>query len=317
MDERTLIDRYFRLAMPGGSDVLLGIGDDAAVLRPPPGCELVVATDTQLEGTHFPSGTPAEAIGHRCLAVNLSDLAAMGAQPLWCTLALSLPQADEVWLAAFAGGFRALAERAGIALVGGDTVRGPLAASVTVLGRVQPGEFVRRDGARPGDAVYVTGWPGEALAGRHALAAVKPPAGSSAEALWRRFCFPEPRLAEGLGLVGLASAMIDCSDGLHDDLGKLTAASAVGARLDAGALPISAALREHGGERAAEMALTGGDDYELLFTLPPERSAALKRAAKHWDCPVTRLGEVTSQAGVRWLRGGEPWTFDDKTFRHF
>jgi len=207
--------------------------------------------------------------------------------------------------------------RAGIVLVGGDTVRGPLAATVTVLGHVRPGAFVRRDGARAGHAVCVTGWPGEAVAGRTLLGTGAPSPGSSAESLWRRFCFPEPRLAEGLALVGLASAMIDCSDGLHDDLGKLVVASGVGARLDAGALPISAALREFAGERAAELALTGGDDYELLFTLPPERAAELGRAAAGWGCPVTRIGEITPQAGVTWLRDGQPWAFPDRTFRHF
>ncbi len=317
MDEQTLIERYFRHATPGGADVLLGIGDDAAVLRPPPGRDLVVATDTQAEGTHFPPGTPPAAIGHRCLAVNLSDLAAMGAEPLWCTLALALPQADAAWLEAFAAGFTALAERAGIVLVGGDTVRGPLAATVTVLGHVRPGKFIRRDGARAGHAVYVTGWPGEAVAGRALLSRGAPAPGDPAESLWRRFCFPEPRLAAGLALVELASAMIDCSDGLHDDLGKLVLASGVGARLDAGALPISAALRAFGGAQAAEMALTGGDDYELLFTVPPERSAELARVEAQWSLPVTRLGEITSQAGVTWLRDGQPWAFDDQTYRHF
>ena len=317
MDEPTLIERYFRHATPGGADVLLGIGDDAAVVRPPPGCDLVVATDTQAEGTHFPPGTPPAAVGHRCLAVNLSDLAAMGARPLWCTLALALPQADAAWLEAFAAGFAALAERAGIVLIGGDTVRGPLAATVTVLGNVRPGKFVRRDGARVGDAVYVTGWPGEAVAGRALLGRGAPLSAGPAESLWRRFCFPEPRLAAGRALVGLASAMIDCSDGLHDDLGKLVLASGVGARLDAGALPISSALHDFADERAAEMALTGGDDYELLFTLPPERSADLARLEAQWGLPLTRLGEITSQAGVTWLREGRPWVFDDQTYRHF
>ena len=237
MDESTLISTYFDRRRDRRKDVILGIGDDAAVLRPEPGFDLVVATDSIAEGTHFPPGIPAAAIGHRCLAVNLSDLAAMAAEPLWCTLALSLPQADPAWVGEFATGLFALADRYAVSLVGGDTVRGPVGATVTILGRVRPEGAVRRSGARPGDGIWVTGHPGDAVAGRLLLAEATH--GAAATVLRHRFLYPEPRVREGRMLAGLATAMLDVSDGLDDDLRKLLVASGVSAELDAGELPLS------------------------------------------------------------------------------
>ena len=319
MDEQTLVSTFLdrRRLDPatGRGDVVLGIGDDGAILRPEPGYELVVAMDTIAQGTHFPPGIPAAAIGHRCLAVNLSDLAAMAAEPLWCTLALSLPRADATWVREFAAGLFSLADRFAVSLIGGDTVRGPLGATVTVLGRVRPGTAVRRSGARPGDGVWVTGHPGDAVAGRLLLADGR--SDPAAEALRHRFLYPEPRVREGRMLAGLATAMLDVSDGLDDDLRKLLKASGVGADLDAGALPLSAELRGVRGAQAVECALTGGDDYELAFTMSASGDARLRELAADWPVPVTRVGTVVTGANVCWRLHGEPLAVPASTFRHF
>jgi thiamine-monophosphate kinase len=319
VDERTLISTFFdrqRDRWPDRrEDVILGIGDDAAVLRPEPGFDLVVATDSIVEGTHFPPGVPAAAVGHRCLAVNLSDLAAMAAEPLWFSLALSLPRSDPAWVSEFSSGLFALADRHGVSLVGGDTVRGPLGATVTILGRVRPGCAVRRSGARPGDGIWVTGHPGDAVAGRLLLPEATP--GAEVLALRQRFLYPEPRVREGLALAGLASGMLDVSDGLDDDLRKLLVASGVGAELDAGELPLSNELRSVRGAEAVECALTGGDDYELCFTVPVADEARLREVAAHWPVPITRIGTIVPGSDVRWRLHGQPLTIPDSTFRHF
>lgn len=316
LGERTVIERYFARHRQPRPDVTLGIGDDAAVTRLAPGYELVTATDALIEGVHFPRDTPPRALGHRCLAVNLSDLAAMGAEPLWATLALSLPVPRGPWLREFSRGLFALADRHGMALIGGDTVRGPLAMSVTVCGRVRRGRFVTRGGARPGDWLYVTGNPGDAVAGRLLLGQERDHRGAAQ--LRRRFLYPEPRLAEGAALAGIASAMMDVSDGLHDDIGKLLRASGCGADLDAGSLPLSPGLRRYAGlQRARELALGGGDDYELVFTVPPKRVQRFEAKSALWSCAVTRLGVITARCGLRWRLDGKPFRFRDRTFRHF
>jgi len=317
LDEATLIDRYFaRAARAQRRDVLLGIGDDAAVTRLARGYDLVIATDAIFEGVHFPRRTPPRSLGHRCLAVNLSDLAAMGAEPLWATLALSMPAARAGWLREFSRGLFTLADAFGVALIGGDTVRGPLAMSVTVHGRVRPGAEVPRSGARPGDGVYVTGHPGDAVAGRLLLESATPR--PALARLRRKFLYPLPRLREGMRLAGVASSMLDVSDGLHDDLGKLMRSSGCGADVDAGLLPLSRSLLRYAGEAGArQCALTGGDDYELLFTVPVAREAQLRRFTRSWSCPVTRLGAVAARRGLRWSLDRKPFEFADRTFRHF
>lgn len=323
MDERTLISTCFDRRQAGGAgqrpDILVGIGDDAAVLRPDPGFDLVVATDTVVEGTHFPADIPASAVGHRCLAVNLSDLAAMAAKPRWFSLALSLPRADAAWVGEFAAGMFALADPLDVALIGGDTVRGPLGATVTVHGSVQPGRAVLRSGARAGDGVWVTGHPGDAVAGRELLMGSSPTADGTgaAAALRQRFLYPQPRVREGLELAGIATAMIDVSDGLDDDLNKLLAASGVGAELDAGALPLSTGLRAVRPGDAIECALTGGDDYELCFTARAADEERLRKLAGNWTAPLTRIGTVVPGAGARWLLDGQALVVPDSTFRHF
>ena len=319
MDERTLINTYFDRPhgqrLPGRHDVILGIGDDGAIVRPEQGFDLVVAMDTIVEGTHFPAGIAAAAIGHRCLAVNLSDLAAMAAEPLWCTLALSLPAADPAWVSEFARGLFALADRYGVVLVGGDTVRGPLGATVTVVGQVRPDHAVRRSGARPGDGIWVTGHPGDAVAGRLLLAEATQD--EAAKTLRQRFLYPEPRVREGRLLAGMATAMLDISDGLDDDLRKLLQASLVGAELDAGDLPLSPELSGLHPVKAVEYALTGGDDYELCFTIPASRESAFRALAATWQVPVGRIGTVVPGSGSTWRQRGQLLAVPDTTFRHF
>lgn len=316
MDEFALIERYFAQRVGARADVRVGIGDDAAVTSFASGYELVVATDTLNEGTHFPAGTPARSLGHRCLAVNLSDLAAMGAEPLWCTLALSLPTGRADWVDAFSTGFVTLANAHGVALIGGDIVRGPLSMTATVHGRVAPGAAILRTGARAGDSIYVTGEVGMAAAGLAVLSGDAPvPRGS---ALVESFLYPVPRVSEGRALIGIASAMIDLSDGLHADLSRLLRASGVGAHLDADRIQLAAEpVERFGRERALEFALTGGDDYELCFTVPADRDAELRRAAAGWECGITRIGTVRARTEVIWHEGGQPRPVEDTSFRHF
>ena len=324
LSEFDIIRRYFARGGPARTDVALGIGDDAALVRVPPGAELAVAVDTQVDGVHFPRNTDPEAIGYKALAVNLSDLAAMGAEPAWATLALTLPAADEAWLAGFARGFSGLADQYGVELVGGDTTRGPLAVTVSVYGLVPAGTALRRAGARPGDAVYVTGTPGDAAAGLRLLqSSLRSDAGLRAR-LVERLERPRPRVAEGLALRGVASAAIDISDGLTADLGHILEASGVGATLWVDRVPLSHAFREllaaNPDARSAlgALALTGGDDYELCFTAPADRADAVSRALQPRDSGFTAVGVIDSEPGLRCVHDdGRPWQPPAHGYRHF
>jgi len=311
--EFTLIDRIRRRAATR-DDVVLGIGDDAALLQPPPGRLLAVATDTLNIDVHFPSDTAPADIGWKGLAVNLSDLAAMGARPAWATLSLSLPRPDEAWLDGFLDGFLALADVHALALVGGDTTRGPLSVCVTVHGFVAPGSALRRDGARVGDEVWVTGTLGDAAA---ALAQWR--AGGAADpALRERLDRPLPRIATGAALAGIAHSVIDVSDGLLADLGHVCAASGVGAEVSLDALPASPALRSlfSGGALHAVQA-GGGDDYELCFTAPPAMAMAVAALAST-DVALTRIGRIVAGTGVRALRSdGSEWVPPRAGYSHF
>jgi thiamine-monophosphate kinase len=254
-------------------------------------------------------------VGHQALAVNLSDLAAMGADPAWALLSLSLPDADADWLQRFAEGLFAVAGQHDVALVGGDTVRGPRVVTITALGFVPPVLALRRDGARPGDVLYVSGWLGEAAAG---LATLKSGAMAvSSDPLVHRYLFAEPRVALGRALRGRATAAMDISDGLLGDLGKLCATSGAGARLELDRLPISAELaRRHSHEQCEHFALCGGDDYELLFTLPPVGSEQLEaELAKSFA--LRRIGVIEAEAGVRCTRGGRLETVSGGGYDHF
>lgn len=278
---------------------MLGVGDDCALLRPPPGKELAVTTDTLVEGVHFFPGTDPEALGYKALAVNLSDLAAMGAKPLWTLLSLTLPTADPEWLEPFSRGFLDLARTHGVRLVGGDTTHGPLSITVTLHGSVTPGRALRRDGARPGDRIYVTGTVGDAGVGLLVRQGLQQPS-PDGETLLQRLDRPQPRLAAGRALVGIASAAIDLSDGLLADLGHICENSGVGAELQTERLPLSPAVREYlagGGDWGAVVA--GGDDYELCFTVPPDREPLLQTAGRGCDCSLTRIGVINAGGGVR------------------
>lgn len=314
LGEFDLIARYFSRGTDR-RDVPLGVGDDAALLEVPPGHTLAAATDTLVEGRHFLPGAPANSVGHRALAVNLSDLAAMGARPAWALLSLSLPEVDERWLEAFSAGLYALAERSGVALVGGDTVRGPRVVTVAALGFVERGTELRRSGARPGDGLYVSGWPGESAAGLELITAGAH-AGTD-DGLIRRHLYSEPRLELGRALRGRASAAMDVSDGLLGDLGKLCAASGVGARVDLERLPVSARLASrHSARECERLVLCGGDDYELLFTVPPDSARELV-AAWAGTPPLHRIGEVEAAVGVRLVRGGETVAAPGGGYDHF
>lgn len=294
--EFDLIDRWFKPSAKR-ADVELGIGDDAALLRVPADQRLVVTVDTLIAGVHFPVDTDAVSVGHKALAVNLSDLAAMGADPAWVTLALTLPQADENWLAGFARGFLELAEDHGVSLVGGDTTRGPLAVTVQAMGFVPDGVVLRRAGANPGDAVCVTGVLGDAglgLAWVQGRRALDEEAGRAVRARLDR---PTPRIQAGLALRGVASSAIDVSDGLAADLGHVLQASGVGAIVDVDALPLSEALRVQ--PDARELALSAGDDYELLFTVPAGREQDAFERLQAQGLRCTRIGRIEAGPGLR------------------
>lgn len=294
MREFDLIARIRQRAALRG-DVVLGIGDDCALLAPPPGLQLAVTMDTLNIGVHFPPETAAFDIGWKALAVNLSDLAAMGAQPAWCTLSLSMPEADAAFVDGFCEGFFALARQHGVALVGGDTTRGPLSIGVTAHGFIEPGMALRRDGARAGDEVWVSGTPGDA-----AGALAQWSAGDAmAPELRARLDRPTPRVELGRALRGLATASIDVSDGLLADLAHICRASGVGAQIDAGALPASEALRmafDAGARRVLQAA--GGDDYELCFTASPARQDDVRALAARLELPLTCIGRMVEGDGL-------------------
>lgn len=318
LSEFDLIERYFRGCGARRADVRVGVGDDAAILECPAGAELVAAVDSLVAGVHFPHGSSPASIGHRALAVNLSDLAAMGARPAWALLALTLPQADESWLSEFAAGMAALARAHEVALVGGDTTSGPLCVTVTVLGHVQRSSALLRSGGRPGDAVFVSGTPGDAAAGlaveQSKLAAV----GDVAVYLRERFLYPAPRLALGERLRGYVSACIDVSDGLLGDAGKLARASGCGVEISHADVPVSEALmRAVGEERARELALTGGDDYELCFSVRPAQVARLLAELPPERWGYTRIGTLRETPGAEVLRDGIVMNLSHSGYDHF
>jgi thiamine-monophosphate kinase len=313
--EFDIIAKYFA---PRGArgDVLLGIGDDAAILDVRSDRKLVLAMDTIVAGVHFLADARAADIGYRALAVNLSDLAAMGAEPSWMSLSLSMPEADENWLADFAGGLFELADEHAVALVGGDTVRGPLVVTVQVGGWVEAGRWLTRSGAREGDVVFVSGVPGEAAAG---LALLRDERDGGADGLYlqQRFLRPAPRIRLGRALSGIAHAAMDVSDGLLTDLTKLCSASGCGARLDVDALPESAAMSAlFTEEDRLRFALCGGDDYELLFTAPASAASRFANGVLG-DTAVRQIGQVTRELGVRCVRKGEHFSPPCAGYDHF
>jgi thiamine-monophosphate kinase len=297
MGEFDLIERFFK--RPAQRQPL-GVGDDCALLAPAPGTQLAVSSDMLVEGRHFLPGADPRQLGHKCLAVNLSDLAACGARPLAFTLALALPAADEAWLAPFSEGLLALADAHGCELVGGDTTRGPLNLCLTVFGEVPAGQALLRSGARDGDDLYVSGTLGDARLALQALRGEVTVPATVLAAARERLDRPTPRVALGLALRGLATSAIDISDGLLGDVGHVLRASGVGATVDADAAAnLLATADAVGPELRRAYTLAGGDDYELAFTAPPAAREAVRAAAAQADTRVTRIGQIEAARGLR------------------
>ncbi|MEX1266336.1 MAG: thiamine-phosphate kinase, partial [Woeseia sp.] len=315
MDEFELIARYFT-RRSSRDDVRLGIGDDGAIIDVPAGRSLVSVLDTLVDGVHYPVDLAPQDIGYRAVAVNLSDIAAMGAVPAWMLLGLTLPSADPDWLQGFAAGLYEAADEHGVSLVGGDTTRGTQTViTVQLSGHVDPNAWLARGGARAGDLIFVSGTLGDAAGG---LEILKDAAKQDNKELVGRFRRPAPRVALGQALATLASAAIDVSDGLLADLGHVLHASGKGAAIDFQALPLSSELlRYYGRERAVSFALGGGDDYELCFTVPPGKQAALYECASALDVAVTRIGMVDDGDELRCTDNGVPVTLDPVGFQHF
>jgi thiamine-monophosphate kinase len=342
MGEFDLIARYFkRPAHHLNPAVGLGIGDDCALLQPSPGMQLAVSTDMLVAGRHFFDDVDPHALGHKALAVNLSDLAACGAKPLAFTLALSLPQADEAWLHAFSQGLFELADAHNCSLMGGDTTRGPLNICITVLGEVPAGQALLRSGAQVGDDIYVSGHLGDARLALEVLQSQRQtdeatpiwashvPAAVLAQAR-QRLERPTPRVALGLALRGIANAAMDLSDGLAGDLPHILQASGVGARMNVDTATELIAAKHHSALSHAELhaaftphnlqrwVLSGGDDYELLFTAAPHQHAVVHAAAAQAGVSVTRIGRIEAQAGLRWVnQAGETLPLELASFDHF
>jgi len=328
LSEFELIARYFTRPLHAGSRVALGVGDDCALLAPSPGMQLAISTDMLVAGRHFfPDADPRQ-LGHKCLAVNLSDLAAMGAKPLAFTLAFSLPEANAEWLSAFACGLLALADRHGCELIGGDTTKGPLNICITVFGEVPLAQALRRDAAKPGDDIWISGSLGDA---RLALAGYRNETSLDAatfdaaarDIAGTRMHAPTPRVELGLALRGIAHAAIDISDGLIGDLGHILEKSNVGATIDADALPAGPMLAQQPQDLRRRFALAGGDDYELCFTAPASARDAVLAAARSASTAVTRVGVIDAGHNLQGhaLRivdaQGNPLSLDIHSFDHF
>jgi len=314
--EFDLIRRYFTR---DAKRAVLGVGDDAALISVPAGSELAVSTDMLVAGTHFLPGARADWLGHKALAVNLSDLAAMGATPRWATLALALPSADEAWLADFSRGFFALAGVYGVELVGGDTTRGPLNICVTVGGELPAGAALRRDGAQPGDDIWVTGTLGDAALALAHLRGEINIAGEFTESLLARLHRPTPRIEAGIALRGIAHAAIDVSDGLAADLGHILERSHCGASVNLDEIPVSPAFGLSVPRAdAIRCMLAGGDDYELCFTAPVAARDSILALALELELPMTIVGSVETGSALRVSdRTGEPVALASSGYDHF
>ena len=316
ISEFELIQSYFHREA-GGEGVVQGIGDDCAILQLPEGKQLAVSVDTLIADVHFLANADPSLIAERALCVNLSDLAAMGAKPLWFTLALSLPEADEHWLESFSKGLFAAAHRHDCVLVGGDTTRGPLSITIQVQGAIDPGKALLRGNAAEGDIIFVTGSLGDGAA---ALAALQHQFDVHEDDLsYFSDCYyrPQPRIKEGLRLTTIASAALDISDGLVADLGHLCNASFVGAEINIDQLPLSASLSKYPDCPAIDWALCGGDDYQLVFTVSPKRIDALQALIAFGEIDATEIGVIVNTGGVVCKQGGEIYQPPQTGYKHF
>ena len=319
MGEFDLITRYFTRP---AKRAVLGVGDDCALWQIQPGMQLAVSTDMLVEGRHFLSTVPPKRLGHKALAVNLSDLAASGAKPVAFTLALAMPRIDEAWFQGFSAGLLALADQHTCELVGGDTTQGPLTICITVMGEVPPGDALLRQGAQVGDDIYISGSVGDARLALEVMRGQLSLSASDFESCRQRMEQPQPRIALGLALRGVANACIDVSDGLAGDLGHVLKASQVGAVLTTDwvqdSAAISVAMQSLPFARRLDMALAGGDDYELLFTAAPEQAEAVQHAANEADVSVTCIGRITTGSGLQVLDlQGVPMSRRFASFDHF
>ena len=319
--EFDLIAQYFTRPAP---DAVLGVGDDCALIAPTPGMELAISTDMLIAGRHFTPTDGPGTIGHKAMAVNLSDLAAMGAKPRFALLSIALPDADEKFLRGFAGGFFGLAQKYGVSVIGGDTTRGGLLTlNVTVIGELPPRQALRRDAAKAGDDIWVSGTLGDAAAAlAHHQGRLRLETAQAVQCFPRLFV-PPPRVELGLALRGLAHAAIDVSDGFAADLGHILerssqSASALGAEVWFDQLPLSEALAPLAGDPAAQdCILAGGDDYELVFTAPADKREAIADIATQLDLRLTRVGRIQPAPGLRLLNRGEPMPLARAGFDHF
>ncbi len=315
LGEFDLIAKYFTRAVTRAA---LGVGDDCALMRLAPGMQLAVSSDMLVEGRHFLPTVAPRLLGHKALAVNLSDLAACGAKPLAFTLALSLPRADEAFLDGFSAGLLDLGDAHGCELVGGDMTQGPLNVCITVFGEVPPGQALLRSGARAGDDLYVSGTLGDARLALEVFRGTLALPGAGFEAARVAMEQPQPRVALGLALRGVATSAIDVSDGLLGDLGHVMRRSGVGVELQVDALPRSDVVRAQTEALQREFTLAGGDDYELLFSAPPAEAPRVEAAARAARVPVTRIGRVRATTGLRLLdRDGRELANTFGSFDHF
>ncbi|GLS82837.1 thiamine-phosphate kinase [Paraferrimonas haliotis] len=319
MKEFDIIHRYFENVGPRRKDVILGVGDDCAIVQSRIEHQIVVSCDTLVEGTHFVADMPGEALAHKAVVANLSDLASMGAIPSWLTLAIVMPEGDEAWLEPFSNGLKSVCDYYHVQLIGGDTCKGDqVTLSITIAGYVPTGTALTRSGARPGDNIYVTGNLGDSALGLQCILGEHEfDADVTAQAIKAHY-YPSPRVHAGQLLRGIASACLDISDGLASDLGHLLSSSKVGALLDVGALPLSDNLVKAVGEdNAREMALAGGEDYELLFTVPRSESAALDMAMSEAGVRYTCIGQVMSSPELTYELDGKRWHSEAKGYQHF
>jgi thiamine-monophosphate kinase len=317
--EFAIIENFFQSKSFQRKDVLLGIGDDCAITQVPDGQSLVVTTDTLVEGVHFLAGTSASAIAHKAIAVNLSDLASMGAEPAWMSLSLCIPEFNQQWLTDFSDTLHELSQYYSIQLIGGDTVQGPLTITITAQGFVPIGQALTRSGAKPGDLVYVTGTLGDAGVGLEILQGKREVSRTCRDFLVNRLHFPSPRLLAGTGLRRLANACIDLSDGISSDLQHILDASKCGVQLQVDKLPISIALQEAVGlEEAYRYALSAGDDYELLFTVSEDQRSNIDIALANYNVSATCIGQLNGKAGSMMLKlGDQPYDIPEHGFEHF
>ncbi|MGX5915073.1 thiamine-phosphate kinase [Aliidiomarina sp. Khilg15.8] len=317
MNEFELIATYFNSDEPARSDVVLGQGDDCAIVSTTAATHMAVTTDTMVDGVHFDDKVPARALGHKLVAVNLSDLAAMGAEPAWLSLSITLPDADQHWLQEFSAGLCELANYYNCQLIGGDTSRGPLSLTLTAHGLLPEGQHLSRHGANPGDWVYVSGTLGDAAAALAAQRGDLELTRAETQALEERLFYPSPRVALGQALRGLATSAIDVSDGLASDLSHILKRSGVGARLQLASLPLSATLSGLTPEQQRHYALCGGDDYELCFTIPEASRGSLQTALMHIGVEVTCVGQIEAQPGLRVFDGEQEVTSNAQGYQHF